>query len=381
MARLGLGRRWQCTFANDVCPKKAEAYRDNFGPADELLVRDVWEVTPDRLPGRATLAWASFPCQDLSLAGARLGLRGRRSGTFWAFHDLLSRLWDEGRGVPLLVLENVTGAITSHSGHDFEAILEALAPRYRYGPLVIDAALFVPQSRPRLFIVAVARSLTYPPCLSSPFGVATWATQALLDAKKRLPPRLADDWIWWRMPTPPERATALSDLIESDPDGVSWHTDEDTLRLISLMSPTNAAKLDAARSCGRRAVGAVYKRTRRTHEGVRAQRAEARFDGVSGCLRTPMGGSSRQTLLLVENGDVRSRLMSPREAARVMGVPDSYTLPTPYNEAYHLMGDGVVVPVVAWLERYLLRPLAEASQEAGHATSGCESRSLLRASV
>jgi DNA (cytosine-5)-methyltransferase 1 len=82
-----------------------------------------------------------------------------------------------------------------------------------------------------------------------------------------------------------------------------------------------------------------------------------RFDDISGCLRTPAGGSSRQTLIVVEDGKVRSRLLSSREAARLMGLPDTYKLPQNYNEAYHLAGDGVVVPVVRHLAAHLLEPL------------------------
>ena len=55
---------------------------------------------------------------------------------------------------------------------------------------------------------------------------------------------------------------------------------------------------------------------------------------------------------------IRSRLLSTREAARLMGLPDSYELPKKYSEAYHLLGDGLVVPVVSWLEEHLLHPLA-----------------------
>src|ERR1035438_5825422 len=103
--------------------------------------------------------------------------------------------------------------------------------------------------------------------------------------------------------------------------------------------------------------GAIYKRTRRDESGKSVQRAEIRFDGVSGCLRTPVGGSSRQSILVVEGSAVRSRLLSPREAARLMGLPDSYRLPENYNEAYHLAGDGVAVPVVRFLAARLLEPL------------------------
>jgi DNA (cytosine-5)-methyltransferase 1 len=74
-------------------------------------------------------------------------------------------------------------------------------------------------------------------------------------------------------------------------------------------------------------------------------------------LRTPAGGSSRQTILLVEGERVRTRLLAPREAARLMGVPEDFPVPANYNDAYHLFGDGVVAPVVAWLNEHLLIPL------------------------
>ena len=101
-------------------------------------------------------------------------------------------------------------------------------------------------------------------------------------------------------------------------------------------------------------VGALYRRTR---NGV--QRAEVRFDDVAGCLRTPAGGSSRQLILVVEKGKVRSRLISSRETARLMGLPDEYRLPENYNEAYHLTGDGVVVPVVRFIAEHILEPILD----------------------
>ena len=85
--------------------------------------------------------------------------------------------------------------------------------------------------------------------------------------------------------------------------------------------------------------------------------AEVRFDGLAGCLRTPRGGSSRQAIVVVEDGRVRSRLLSSREAARLMGLPDSYRLPATATAALHVAGDGVAVPVVRWLAAELLEPL------------------------
>jgi DNA (cytosine-5)-methyltransferase 1 len=152
-------------------------------------------------------------------------------------------------------------------------------------------------------------------------------------------------------------------LIENRPHGVVWHTAAETRRLLSMMSPIHRRKVELARSAGRRMFGAIYKRTRSDENGKSVQRAEIRFDGISGCLRTPVGGSSRQSILVVERSQVRSRLLSPREAARLMGLPDSYKLPENYNEAYHLAGDGVAVPVVRFLATHLLEPLLAAGEE------------------
>src|SRR5215472_2839890 len=97
MARLGLGPAWRCTFANDCCDKKAAAYRSYFGEAP-YVVADVASLKPADLPGAPTLVWASFPCQDLSLAGNGAGLAGERSGTFRPFWKLVRALVREGRG-------------------------------------------------------------------------------------------------------------------------------------------------------------------------------------------------------------------------------------------------------------------------------------------
>lgn len=382
MARAGLGEGWTCLFANDFDAKKAESYRRNWG-GDELFIGDVAKVTTAQLPGRADLVWASFPCQDLSLAGAGAGLEGKRSGTFWSFWSLMKALRAEGRAPATIVLENVCGALTSHGGKDFESICKALAGEgYRFGALVIDAALFLPQSRPRLFIVAVREDVAVSSalavrhceeakqpsnhgaaldCFASLATAGEWPffTRTLIAAFERLPLTLQAKWLWWRLPQPLARNATLSEIVEEAPLDVAWHTPEETRRLIDMMSDANLAKVEEARRAGRKMVGTLYRRTR-YENGAKIQRAEARFDDIAGCLRTPAGGSSRQFVLVVEKGLVRSRLMSARETARLMGLPDDYVLPPKYNEAYHLTGDGVVAPVVRHIAAHLIEPLLNA---------------------
>ena len=207
--RHGPGRTrdsWKCLFANDFDEKKAAAYQENWG-SGELLVGDVAQLTSRDLPGRADLAWASFPCQDLSLAGMGAGLKGKRSGTFWPFWNLIGELSKEGRQPDVVVLENVCGALTSHGGADFRSLISALgAEGYRTGALVIDAALFVPQSRPRLFIVGVRGGIEIDPSLFSERPRDPFHTSGIITAYKGLSRASRAKWLWWNLPVPPPRA-------------------------------------------------------------------------------------------------------------------------------------------------------------------------------
>ena len=363
MARTGLGEKWRCLFANDICGKKANSYRRNFGSSPEYVCMDVRSVSLDMLPGTPRLVWASFPCQDLSLAGSGGGLRAERSGAFWPFWNLVEGLAAEKREPDIAVLENVTGAITSHGGRDFRAILEAVASLgYLAGPLIVDAVHFVPQSRPRLFIVAVKKTIPIPDELMADAPSRIWCSNRLKAACDELEPSLKKSCVWWRMPPPKKRRRTLSSIVEDDPREVQWHTREETDYLLSLMSPVNLRKVRDAQALETRIAGTVYKRMRLDRQGAKVQRAEVRFDQISGCLRTPTGGSSRQTLLIVEGRKIRSRLLSNREAARLMGLPDKYKLPDNYNEGYHLLGDGVAVPVVRHLAEHILEPILIAAQ-------------------
>jgi len=216
--------------------------------------------------------------------------------------------------------------------------------------VVVDARHFLPQSRPRAFLIAADEDVDLQGLVqhgpSEPFHTSG-VVRASAAARDR-------EWVWWALPLPRERASRFEELCERDapcdPPGRI-----DALR--GLLSPLNRDKLEAALGSARFLVGTGYKRTRPV-EGERQQRLELRFDGIAGCLRTPEGGSSRQTVVIVERGKVRTRLMTVRECARLMGAPESFQLPGSYNDGYRAMGDAVAVPVTRWLSRHILAPLA-----------------------
>lgn len=373
MASIGLGARWRATFANDFDSEKARAYAANHDPAP-FVEGDVWGLDATVLPGRADLAWASSPCQDLSLAGQGKGLDGARSGAFWGFWRLMEGLAADDRAPTIIAVENVFGAVAGRSGRDVCAMAEAFsALGYRFGALIVDAAHFVPQSRPRLFMIGVHGDALIPERIISACAEAEdrWRPAALKAALAGLPSSVAARGVAWRLPEPPPRRVVLADMIDFD--DARWDNAEATARLVGMMDANNRAKLDAAaagaRATGRPTVGAVFRRTRPSPDGGPVQRAEVRFDGLAGCLRTPAGGSSRQTIIVADGARLRSRLLSPRETARLMGLPGAYRLPERASAAYRLTGDGVVAPVVRFLAAALFEPIIAANRARGRAAN------------
>lgn len=359
MARLGLSPAFSCVFANDISAAKGRAYAAAHG-SQHLRVADVWTLNACDLPGRAALAWASSPCQDLSAAGRRAGLSAARSGAFWGFWRLMRQLHAEGRAPRVIVVENVKGLFTSHGGRDFDAIAAAMAAEgYAVGAVELDAAWFLPQSRPRAFIVA---ALQPPQALiaAGPSGPAH--SRAVIEAARMLSPTSAAAWRWWRLPAPPRRNTALIDVLEPA-DTVRWRSSEETAALLAMMATPQRRKLAALQQSGELAIGAGFRRVR-SAGGEKHQRFEVRFDGLAGCLRTAGGGSSRQFLLEVHGERLRSRLLTARESARLMGLPEEFPLPEGTMAALHLTGDGVAVPVARFLGDFLLAPLAGLSAQA-----------------
>lgn len=357
MARAGLGSDWQCLFANDFDHKKCASYSRNWLNG-ELKKEDVRKLQISDLPGHADLAWASFPCQDLSLAGGGAGLKGDRSGTFWPFWDLIRGLKEEKRAPLIVALENVCGTLTSHGGRDFAAICsEFRTTGYQVGAVVVDAAYFLPQSRPRLFIIGVRNDIRILPELLDSTSNQLWHPRALLRAHEKLAPKDKENWLWWSIPAPTVRRPPLARMIKTGVGSTDWHSKSQTKQIIQMMDPTNRQKLRDAQALNKPVLGTMYRRTRPDRRGGTIQRVEVRFDGIAGCLRTPAGGSSRQMVIHVNGDDVRTRLLSTREAANLMGLPEDYLLPESYNEAYHLIGDGVAVPVVSFLSKHIFLPI------------------------
>ncbi len=363
LMRMGLEQKgWRIAFANDISEDKYAMYADQFGDASEhFRLEDIHKLDPQDVPD-VTLATASFPCNDLSLAGARKGLGGKQSSAYWGFIRILEGMGD--RRPPLVLLENVAGFLTSHGGRDFQVALLALNRLgYAVDPLIIDAARFVPQSRVRLFVVAhlQERNRAWESCETPGFYESDVRPKPLADFIFRHPEIV---WDIRRLPKLPNCAPPLETIIEDLPDDSPfWWNAERRDYLLSQMNPRHAEKLERMRLAERLSYGTVFRRVRKGRS-----MAELRTDGVAGCLRTPRGGSARQILVEAGKGRVRVRLLTPRECARLMGA-DGFVINVSLNKALFGFGDAVCVPVVAWIaENYLNRLLLEMRKRLGIAS-------------
>ena len=334
LVSLGLSSRFKAVWANDISQRKASVYSANLD-SSVFELGDIAAVDGANLPD-AKLSWASFPCQDLSLAGKIGGIHSSRSGLVWEWLRIIDEM---GNRAPRVVcLENVVGLVSSRGGNDYRTLHKALEERgYACGVVMINADLFLPQSRPRVFVIGTKGPIPSSLVAGSPCWLHNRAIRSI-------GPEF-ESFIWWQAETPKSKPHQIDDIVENE---VPFDKNE----LASMIPQRHLEKFVAS---GRRyATG--YRRTRNGKQVL-----ELRCDGVAGCLRTPAGGSSRQYLAHLDNGKVEVRLLTVREVARLMGAPDTWKLPGTYNDGYFAMGDAVAVPVAKWLSETFLYPLVEAA--------------------
>jgi DNA polymerase I len=253
----------------------------------------------------------------------------------------------EGRAPRLVAIENVCGLITGHSGKDFVALCDAFTEGgYRIGAMVIDAALFVPQSRKRVFIIGVDAELPIPASIIMDQPSSDFHPEDVVKALRRqkAPP------IWFKLPVPPPHGLTLRDIL--DDQAQEWDTPDKASEIISKMEQPHLDRLEEDKRAGELVVRSLNYRTR---GGI--PQWESRDDLIANCLRTGSGGSNVQRLMFVDGPSICTRKITPLEYARAMGLPESYQLPSARGAAYNLIGDGVSPPVIQHLARYIFEPL------------------------
>ena len=139
----GFQTAWQVEI-NDTC---RAVLADRFPHAKQYI--DVRTCLPDLSP--VDVIVGGFPCQDVSTMGKRQGLAGKRTGLFFNAMHIVATLRPRW-----IVLENVTGLISSNHGEDLQTVIQTLAQCGYVGYWrVLDSRYFgIPTRRRRLFLVA-----------------------------------------------------------------------------------------------------------------------------------------------------------------------------------------------------------------------------------
>ena len=348
LVHAGLEKQgWSIALANDFDASKYQMYHGNFTDASRyFILDDIFKLNVNDIPS-TTLATACFPCKDLSLAGSLNGFYGKHSSAIWGFTRILEQM--QQRKPPIIMLENVVGLLRIQQGEAFKLILQELNDLgYSVDAFIVDAAQFVPQSRERMFVVGLRNDIftSYHHEINF-FGLESKLRPKVLASFIINHPEIK--WHIRSLSRLPDRSPVLQTIIENIPDNDPvWWSAERASYLLQQMSPRHREIADRMISTSQWSYGTVFRRMRQGKST-----AELRTDGLAGCLRTPAGGSAKQILFKAGYGQYFVRLITPREAARLMGA-DSYCITVPSDQALFGFGDAVCVPVVEWIaEQYL----------------------------
>jgi DNA (cytosine-5)-methyltransferase 1 len=249
---------------------------------------------------RTGIITGGFPCQDLSVAGKRAGLEGKRSGLFWEICRLLTETKAQN-----FILENVPGLLSSNEGKDMATVVEALVELgYGIAWRVLDAQHFgVPQRRRRVFIVG---------CLGDS-GRTPAEVLAIAESRSRY---LATGGKSRKTTTKDINgiSNTVGSLLARDHKGLDQISVEENKVVVFYGNRINDIRIQ---------------------------------DGKINTLQARMGTGGNNTPIIHTEASIRR--LTPLECERLQGFPDGWTEGQPNGHRYKQMGNAVAVPVVEWV--------------------------------
>ena len=256
---------------------------------------DITEIHEKDVPNHDILL-AGFPCQPFSHAGLKRGFDDIRGTLFFDIARIIKE-----KKPKMVLLENVKGFASHDKGNTFKVVCSTLKKLgYEVHSKVLNAREFgVPQNRERIYIVGIDRKRT----LQAPFS----------------------------FPKPPNSPITVGDILESRVD--PKYTISDKLW-----------KGHQRRLKEHRAKGNGFGYSLFNASSLYTSTISARYykDGSE--------------ILLEQKGN-NPRKVTPREAARLQGFPDTFKIPVSDAQAYRQFGNSVAVPVVSAIARQMVKLL------------------------
>lgn len=386
----------ECVLASEIDPACRRVYSANFNLEPEGDIRELMK-TPAKVPAHDVLC-AGFPCQPFSKSGLQLGVRDKTRGTL--FHEIMEVI--ALRHPRFVILENVRNLAGPRHRETWRTIVESLRDEgYQLSdePAILSPHLLPPQSggspqvRERVFVLAThvgrgrSQLLSGGPLLGNkPHGEwrpSMWSVQDFLDPDEVVPDleryRLRPDEITWldawqdfiqvvdELPGFPIWETALRETAELRSDMPDWELG--FRRKNSGFYIRNGAKIDAWR---RRHDLNRFPPSRRKFEW-QARDSERNLWNLVIHFR-PSGIRVKPptylpALVAITQTSVigsRRRRITPREAARLQGFPESFELPNRDSVAYRQLGNAVHVGVAKFAAEALFGAFAaEAATDLG----------------
>lgn len=301
----------RCVFTSEWDSYAQKTYAANF-PAAHQIAGDITQVSAQDIPDHDVLL-AGFPCQPFSIAGVskknalgkKHGFADETQGTL--FFDV-ARIIKEKQPRAFL-LENVKNLKSHDKGRTFAVIKKVLEEDlgYHIHVKVIDAAHYVPQHRERILIVGFRESVGF-----------DWAALQL-----------------------PEKGTIKLAEIFHKVDGSEPELPWDEGRYFDHAKRRVIPKFTLSDHLW-------------TYLQNYAAKHQAKGNGFGFGLVT--GKDIARTLsaryykdgseILIKQPRKNPRRLTPRECARLMGLPDTFRIPVSDTRAYKQFGNSVAVPVI-----------------------------------
>jgi len=328
--------------------------------------------------GSIDVVCGGFPCQDLSVAGGRKGLAGKRSGLWREFHRILAELrpgW--------VVIENVPGLLSSNDGRDFAVVLHGLGELgYLTAWRVLDAQFFgLAQRRNRVFIVGhlgsgraaeVLFERTGVPGDPAPGGKAGQDVAFALTASVR---KSGDGHgNAWNTTYPVagtlggssqsggfrttdldnSGAFVVADTVTSKwAKGTGGPAGDEVQNLVAVsVSENQQGQLRTGDIAGALAGGGG--KPGQGYQAVLRMR-----EGKAGGGKGPLIREDQSMTLATANDQAlfdgpAVRRLTPTECERLQGFPDGWTDGHADTQRYKMLGNAVAVPVVEWIARRIV---------------------------
>ena len=249
------------------------------------------------------------PCQDLSIAGKRKGLKGENSSLFWVFIDILNHCRQFNPDV-MFFQENVGSAPVN----DVRIMSEAMGVLH----IRINSNLVTAQNRDRLYWTNI---------------------------------RTRTDWTgytWTDISQPEDRKIFLKDIIESG------EVDKDKANAILESQSRAQLKQEGLKRRDDKGfitcIKEVIQLNLSTESGGKQPYQQNRIYDINGIA--PAVCTQNNGMIL--DSDYYLRLFTQTELERLQGFPDGWTSILSYNHASSLLGDGWTLPVIEHIFSFLV---------------------------